>query len=240
MKKFLKRQLGKLLGYEAELEEARMTLVAVSVAASCNTRQSAEQRLKEDSPYWHPAVADVHAAVDREIDLREANRSLLLEVQEIRSKFGFSVSTRDNLRNALNRKTAECVELQTELNRITKPGVFVEVESADQSPIMKELFEARARIADMLMGDDGQAWKEAEKYMARSSVTDVVKVSTKNCPKCDSAMIAMHSEDKKMCSNGACGHEINWDLEDGQQYLYKRDVEPFVEDRSNVKEVIEE
>lgn len=56
--------------------------------------------------------------------------------------------------------------------------------------------------------------------------------STKNCTKCGSEMIPMHSEDKKLCSNGACGHEVEWKLEDGQQYQYKRNVEAFVEDRS--------
>jgi hypothetical protein len=105
---------------------------------------------------------------------------------------------------------------------------------------MKELLEARARIADMIKGDDGQAWKEAEKYMARVSVTDVIKVSTKTCVKCQSAMIPLHSEDKKICSNGACGHEIDWHLEEGQDFTHKRNVEAFVEDRSNTPVVIEE
>lgn len=59
---------------------------------------------------------------------------------------------------------------------------------------------------------------------------------TKLCIKCGSDMIPMHSEDKKLCSNGACGHEIEWKLEDGQQYQYKRNVEAFIEDRSGVQE----
>lgn len=63
--------------------------------------------------------------------------------------------------------------------------------------------------------------------------------STKLCIKCGSDMIPMHSEDKKLCSNGACGHEVPWTLEEGQHYQYKRNVEPFVEDRSNVREELE-
>lgn len=59
---------------------------------------------------------------------------------------------------------------------------------------------------------------------------------TKVCIKCGSEMIPMHSEDKKLCSNGACGHEVEWKLAEGQQYQYKRNVEAFVEDRSGVQE----
>ena len=81
------------------------------------------------------------------------------------------------------------------------------------------------RLSDVLKCDDGQAFKEADKFLAAHR-------STKNCNKCGSEMIPMHSEDKKLCSNGACGHEVEWKLEDGQQYQYKRNVEPFVEDRS--------
>lgn len=59
---------------------------------------------------------------------------------------------------------------------------------------------------------------------------------TKVCIKCGSEMIPLHSEDKKLCSNGACGHEVDWKLAEGQQYQYKRNVEAFVEDRSGVQE----
>jgi hypothetical protein len=85
----------------------------------------------------------------------------------------------------------------------------------------------------MIKGDDGQAFKEAEKFLARFR-------STKTCIKCQSEMIPLHSEDKKICSNGACGHEVEWKLEAGQQYQYKRDVEPFIEDRSNVQEPLDD
>lgn len=50
---------------------------------------------------------------------------------------------------------------------------------------------------------------------------------------CEAEMIPMHSTDKKMCSNGACEHEVDWPLEEGQSYQYKRNVEPFIEDRSD-------
>lgn len=96
----------------------------------------------------------------------------------------------------------------------------------------EDLETALDRIADMVKGDDGQAWKEAEKFLNRHR-------STKNCIKCGTEMIPMHGEDKKLCSNGACGHEIEWKLEEGQQYQYKRNVEAFVEDRSNQREDLE-
>ncbi|MEG0063069.1 MAG: hypothetical protein RR740_00550 [Pseudomonas sp.] len=64
--------------------------------------------------------------------------------------------------------------------------------------------------------------------------------STKVCIKCGTEMVPLHSEDKKICSNGACGHEVEWTLAEGQQYQYKRNVEPFVEDRSAVREPLPE
>lgn len=63
--------------------------------------------------------------------------------------------------------------------------------------------------------------------------------STKNCVKCGCEMIPMHDTDKKLCSNGACGHEVDWKLEDGQRYMYKENVEPFVEDRSKSQDELE-
>lgn len=92
--------------------------------------------------------------------------------------------------------------------------------------------QALDRIADMVKADDGQAWKEAEKFLAQHR-------STKNCVKCGSKMIELRGEDKKLCSNGACGHEVDWPLEEGQTYMYKNNVEPFIEDRSHVKEELE-
>lgn len=94
---------------------------------------------------------------------------------------------------------------------------------------MGNFTQALDRLEDMLKADDGQAWKEAEKFVLRHR-------GTKVCIKCGSEMIPMHSEDKKLCSNGACGHEVEWKLSEGQQYQYKRNVEPFVEDRSGKSE----
>lgn len=54
-----------------------------------------------------------------------------------------------------------------------------------------------------------------------------------NCIKCDAVMIELRSTDKKICSNASCGHEEDWPLKPGDQYMFKRDVEPFVEDRSS-------
>jgi len=183
MKGFLKRKVGKLFGFSKEIERLEMALVAVSVATQANTRQAAiQQRLSEDSPWFCAAVADVHHAVNREIALRE-------ELQAANERFSFSISARDNLREALRRKSGECEDLKIKI---------IELESLG------------------------------------SKLTLIDPLSTKNCIKCGSEMIPLRSEDKKLCSNGACGHEIEWLLEEGQEYMHKRNVEPFVEDRSNV------
>lgn len=87
-------------------------------------------------------------------------------------------------------------------------------------------------VKTKLQGDMRDNAQEAEKFYNQHR-------GTKTCVMCGSEMIPMHSEDKKLCSNGACGHEVEWKLEDGQQYQYKRNVEPFVEDRSNVREELE-
>jgi hypothetical protein len=53
-------------------EHTAMLLAAISVAAMCNTRESAaKQRIDKSSPYWTAAYGDVVAAVEREMALRE-------------------------------------------------------------------------------------------------------------------------------------------------------------------------
>lgn len=221
MKKFLKRKLGALLGYEAELEKARMQLVAIDVAVQCNTRASAsQQRLKKDSPWWCETIGSVHAAVDREI-------SLIDQLRDANERFSYSVSARDNLREALSRKTKQFDDLNKEIDGKLELSIDAQFRASEAHVLTMANFQtALERIEDMVKGDDGQAFKEAEKFLNRFR-------STKNCIKCGSVMIAMHDEDKKLCSNGACGHEIEWKLEEGQTYQYKRDVEAFVEDRSS-------
>lgn len=49
-----------------------------------------------------------------------------------------------------------------------------------------------------------------------------------NCIKCGAVMAEFRSIDKKICSNGNCDHEEHWPLKPGDQYMFKRDVEPFV------------
>lgn len=49
-----------------------------------------------------------------------------------------------------------------------------------------------------------------------------------NCTKCGAVMVELRSEDKKVCSNGACGHEEAWPLKEGDRSMFKNDVEPFV------------
>lgn len=174
------RLQGELIDKMAdELEIERMRLVACGVGAMANTRSSAaQQRVKEDSPYFCASVGDVYRMVDREMQLREDIQ------EEIDHAFRATESHVKTMR-----KFQEALDLLTEIVKgpadLVKTVKFIELHR-----------------------------------------------STKNCTKCGSEMIPMHSEDKKLCSNGACGHEVEWKLEDGQQYQYKRNVEPFVEDRS--------
>lgn len=80
-------------------------------------------------------------------------------------------------------------------------------------------------VKTKLQGDMRDNAQEAEKFYN-------LHRGTKICVMCGSDMIPLHSEDKKICSNGGCGHEVEWKLEEGQKYQHKNNVEPFVEDRS--------
>lgn len=145
-------------------------------------------------------------------------------------KLGYQTSRNDGLRDALTRKAAEYDALAAQVEAHVDARVNA---SECHVSVRKDLETALDRIGDTLKNDDGQAFKEAEKFYNRFR-------STKNCIKCGSEMIPMHSEDKKMCSNGACGHEIDWKLDEGQNYLYRNNVEPFIEDRSKeVKESLD-
>lgn len=84
-------------------------------------------------------------------------------------------------------------------------------------------------VKTKLQGDMRDNAQEAEKFYN-------LHRGTKVCVMCGSEMIPLHSEDKKICSNGACGHEVEWKLEEGQKYQHKNNVEPFVEDRSRPEE----
>jgi hypothetical protein len=84
-------------------------------------------------------------------------------------------------------------------------------------------------VKTKLQGDMRDNAQEAEKFYN-------LHRGTKVCVMCGSEMIPLHSEDKKICSNGACGHEVEWKLEEGQKYQHKNNVEPFVEDRSAPEE----
>lgn len=80
-------------------------------------------------------------------------------------------------------------------------------------------------VKSKLQGDMRDNAQEAEKFYN-------LHRGTKVCVMCGSEMIPLHSEDKKICSNGACGYEVEWSLEPGQKYQHKNNVEPFIEDRS--------
>lgn len=162
-------------------------------------------------------------------DSETKRNDVIASETRLRERLNYQHSRNDSLRDALSRKTAEYDELSVSLQY----HIDVAIRSSAATGVVAQNFmQALDRIADMLKGD-GQAFKEAEKFYSRFC-------STKNCFKCGSEMIPLRSEDKKLCSNGACGHEVDWPLEEGQDYMHKRNVEPFIEDRSNVPAAIEE
>lgn len=64
-----------------DLENLRMQLVACMTASAQNTRTAIKDRIERGHPYWSQAYADVCAAIDREIALRE-------EVEVLRNEMG--------------------------------------------------------------------------------------------------------------------------------------------------------
>lgn len=54
-----------------EVETSRMQMAACMTATFQNTAESAKERIGKDHPCWTQAYADVCAAVDREIALRD-------------------------------------------------------------------------------------------------------------------------------------------------------------------------
>lgn len=64
--------------------------------------------------------------------------------------------------------TAEVVEAVVGYARVVLSDKAVqEAFMRSNSSIQKQRDQAIARIKDMLMGDDGQAWKEAQKFLER-------------------------------------------------------------------------
>jgi hypothetical protein len=63
-------------GYDEKSEEHRYQIVACSVAANQNTRESIKNRIDRSNPFWTLAYSDVCDAVDREILLREERDEL--------------------------------------------------------------------------------------------------------------------------------------------------------------------
>jgi NADH pyrophosphatase NudC (nudix superfamily) len=168
-------------------------------------------------------------------------KKLRAEIVELKSAFNQTVQF-------LHQEEEQVVSLNRRLNRVRETALRFEKDlsnaTAQSFLIDRKLLTAQSHLEvslDILAkvikspsaGDDGTvfraAMKEAEDFYNSHR-------STKNCIMCGSKMIELRGEDKKLCSNGACGHEIDWPLEEGQDYMYKRDVEPFVEDRSNKTE----
>lgn len=78
------RMRARVVELEDTVETLLMSLVACSVGANANTRDSARtQRITKESPYWHPAVGDVYDTVDREIALRDERDALATALETV-------------------------------------------------------------------------------------------------------------------------------------------------------------
>ena len=98
----------------------------------------------------------------------------------------------------------------------------------------EELCKERA-FRDKLLAENAKLRETLAGIDARQNLKPLRPGSTKLCPDCNSTMIPMPSSNTKVCSNGSCGKEIPWPLEEGQVHTMTGmgPVEPFVEDRSN-------
>lgn len=79
----LRRQHVELTRLHEELETERMRLAACGVVAISNTPGTAERARKMDARYWSASCADVAAAVDREMKMREEKALLAEALQEL-------------------------------------------------------------------------------------------------------------------------------------------------------------
>jgi NADH pyrophosphatase NudC (nudix superfamily) len=200
----------------AEIE--RLTKKVTTIAAWCETAEANEKKLAAELEIERQRLVACGVAA-------MCNTRYSAEQQRLSKDSPLFCQTVKDVHDAVDREMALRADLEQANDRSFRA-------SEAHVVTMGHLTDALDRLEDMLKADDGQAWKEAEKFLLRHR-------GTKVCIKCGCDMIPMHSEDKKLCSNGACGHEVEWKLSEGQQYQYKRNVEPFVEDRSNAQEELE-
>jgi hypothetical protein len=189
-----------------ELEAERMKLVACGVGANCNTSSSVHTHRM---PPGHAYYSGSLEDVYKAVDREMALREELKEAYLHTDSYRRLVTNVDKLLEEANDRAFRASEAHV----IT----------------MGNFNQALDHVAELLKYDSDHGFEEAEKFLNHHR-------GTKVCVKCGSEMIPMHSEDKKMCSNGACGHEVEWKLEEGQKYQHKNNVEPFVEDRSQPEE----
>jgi len=77
----------------AELETERMRNVACGVAALGNTEKTRAERIRKDNPYYSASYADVCAAVDREMALRQERDRLAEQVRVLKEAVQVSCIT---------------------------------------------------------------------------------------------------------------------------------------------------
>lgn len=97
----LLRRLSEYERLREELKRERLRLSACGVAALANTPEDvAKYRFSPDNPYYSASYADVCAAVDREMALREERDELRGYLQELRIHYHTS-----------GRRPEECYEM---------------------------------------------------------------------------------------------------------------------------------
>lgn len=190
--------LGALKVAEKRVNELETSLVAVSVAVGADTPESAlNYRLKPGGFGWCDSVREVHRSVDKLMATRELVNKQMTECTVLSGQVR---NLRLQLAQALPQKHGSSI--------YEYPGdIFVAFDpTTDGAYILgawRTIKEAEAAVADVVRREGGPG-------------------STKRCGICNSRMIELRGEDKKMCSNGACENEIHWPLEEGQVHMHKR------------------
>jgi len=147
---------------EKELEHQRMRLAACGVVALANTRESAAKQREMLPEYWSASCADICAAIDREMDLREQLEAAKQDKFNARESLaasmithGFATGHGDTAEDLLAEFISQVMEIkheleatQTKLHRQAKAYVQqgAQLEAAQQRVAeMSELLSAVTR-----------------------------------------------------------------------------------------------
>ncbi len=141
-----------------ELDRERMRLTACGVAALENTKDCVDKRIGKDNPYYSGSYSSVCRAVDEEIRLRDENAAQAKRIEELEAATEHLGLTPQQAKDGLARHKAmrEVMEAQR---------IAIRTQQEEIEALRKQVETAVDRINDMLQDDDGQAYKEARKFI---------------------------------------------------------------------------